>query len=212
MAVDRPDRPTGPGGTATNGSSGCSGSLRRRPFGDADPPRVLAPARRRQGDRIPYSPFNSIPVVAIAPERYLIIDNSVAWVLQDLGDGRTRLIVRTRGHGWFKALFLNIPVLRQCGGVIDYVVGEPLHHYVEKRVYIGIANRAASGAGAPDMAIAVRWRPGKHVFARRRPLIGDNASDPAGHSHGSQGPSHARVVLDRVLHGLRALGGLHQAV
>ena len=67
----------------------------------------------RVGDQIPYSPFNAIPVVAIEPEQYLIIGNSVAWVLQDLGGGRTRLIVRTRGYRWFRSLFRRFPILRQ---------------------------------------------------------------------------------------------------
>jgi hypothetical protein len=95
----------------------------------------------RVGEEIPYSPFNALPVVALEPERYLIIGNSVAWVLQDLGYGRTRLIVRTRGHGWFKALFRKIPLLRELGAVIDYVIGEPLHHYMEKGMCTGIAER-----------------------------------------------------------------------
>ena len=100
----------------------------------------------RVGDAIPYSPFNAIRVVAIEPERYLIIGNSVAWVLQDLGDGRTRLIVRTRGHGWFKALLGKVPLLRELGAVIDYAIGEPLHHYMEKAMCIGIAERAEARA------------------------------------------------------------------
>ena len=32
----------------------------------------------RAGDEIPYSPFNALPVVALEPERYLIIGKSVA--------------------------------------------------------------------------------------------------------------------------------------
>ena len=36
----------------------------------------------RVGDEIPYSPFNAIPMVALEPERYLIIGASVALVLQ----------------------------------------------------------------------------------------------------------------------------------
>jgi hypothetical protein len=58
-------------------------------------------------------------VVALEPEQYLIIGNTVAWVLQDLGDGRTRLIVRTRGYGWFRALFRKVQVLRELGATID---------------------------------------------------------------------------------------------
>jgi hypothetical protein len=72
----------------------------------------------------------------------MIIGNTVAWVLQDRGDGRTRLIVRTRGYGWFRSLFRKIPVLRELGALIDYVIDEPLHHYMEKGMCIGIAERA----------------------------------------------------------------------
>jgi hypothetical protein len=165
----------------------------------------------RVGDKIPYSPFNSIPVVAIAPERHLIIGNSVAWVLQDLGDGRTRLIVRTRGHGWFKALFRKIPLLRQHGGVIDYVVGEPLHHYMENGMHRHRQARAKPSRRSAT-TIAARGRSGKHLCALRCPLIGGPCGAPTGNACGSQAVSHARVVLDRVLHDLRPLGRLQEAV
>jgi hypothetical protein len=102
----------------------------------------------RLGDKIRYSPFNAIPVLAIEPEQYLIIGNSVAWVLQDLANGRTRLIVRTRGYGWFRSLFRKLPVLRELGTVLDYTIGEPLHHYMEKEMCIGLAKRAERRAGA----------------------------------------------------------------
>lgn len=85
---------------------------------------------------------------AVEPQRYLLIGDTVAWVLQDLGDGRTRLIVRTRGHGYVRLLFAKIPVLREVGALIDYVVGEPLHHYMEKGMVIGIAKRAEGRIGA----------------------------------------------------------------
>jgi hypothetical protein len=49
------------------------------------------------------------------------------------------LIVRTRGHGWIRSIFTGIAALRQIGAVIDYVVGEPLHRYMEKAICIGIA-------------------------------------------------------------------------
>jgi hypothetical protein len=116
----------------------------------------------RIGDKIPYSPFRAIPVVAIEPEQYLIIGNTVAWVLQDLGDGRTRLVVRTRGYGWFRLLFLKIPILREIGAVIDYVIGEPLHHYMEKGMCIGIAERAEGRTGASEKA----RRPASDAHAR----------------------------------------------
>jgi hypothetical protein len=106
----------------------------------------------RIGDKIPYAPCNALPVVALEPERHLIIGNSVAWVLQDLDAGRTRLIVRTRGYGWFQALFRKIPVLREFGAVIDYLIGEPLHHYMENGMCTGIAERARTQADATAAA------------------------------------------------------------
>lgn len=104
------------------------------------------------GDTIPYSPFNALPVRAVEPERYLLVGDTVAWVLQDLGDGRTRLIVRTRGHGYVRLLFAKIPVLRQLGAIIDYLVGEPLHHYMEKGMVLGIAARAEGQTSSTSVA------------------------------------------------------------
>jgi hypothetical protein len=104
----------------------------------------------RVGDEVPYGPGMRFPVTAMEPERYLIIGKSEAFVLQDLEDGRTRLIVRSRGYGWIRALFLRVPVLRQVGAVVDYVVGEPLHHYMEKGMLLGIAGRAEGRTAAPS--------------------------------------------------------------
>lgn len=103
---------------------------------------------RRVGDQIPCLPFNAISVVAIEPEHYLIIGNSVAWVLQDLGGGNAAYCPHPRLR-LLRSLFRGIPILRQLGAVIDYVIGEPLHHYMEKGICIGIAERAEGRAGTP---------------------------------------------------------------
>lgn len=95
----------------------------------------------RVGDHIYRARGAKWPVLALEPQRLLIIAGQ-AFVLQDLGDRRTRLIVRTRGPGYVRALFRKIPVLRELGAIIDYVVGEPLHHYMEKGMVLGIAERA----------------------------------------------------------------------
>ncbi|HUO72189.1 MAG TPA: hypothetical protein VMU39_15585 [Solirubrobacteraceae bacterium] len=124
------------------------------------------------GDEIPYSPFNAIRVVAIDPERSLVIGNSVAWVVQDLGDGRTRLVVRTRGYGWFRSLLRPVPVLRELGAVIDYVIGEPLHHYMEKGMCVGITRRVEGRGLVNDRAGARAYRPahGAVTTDARQPL------------------------------------------
>jgi hypothetical protein len=43
-------------------------------------------------------------------------------------------------------------VLRQLGAIIDYVVGEPLHHYMEKGMVLGIAERAEGRPGSTSVA------------------------------------------------------------
>lgn len=105
------------------------------------------------GDLVPYGPGMKFPVTAMEPERYLVVGKSEAFVLQDLGDGRTRLIVRSRGYGWIRAVFLRVPVLRQLGALIDYVVGEPLHHYMETGMLLGIAERAEGRTTPPSQQL-----------------------------------------------------------
>jgi len=96
----------------------------------------------REGDVVPFGVGVRIPVTAIEPEKYLVIGKSWAFVLEDLSDGRTRLLVRTRGPGWVRAPLQRIPVLRQIGAAIDYAIGEPLHHFMERKMMLGVAERA----------------------------------------------------------------------
>lgn len=49
--------------------------------------------------------------------------------------------MRTRG-GWLHEWLAKVPLLRPIGDVIDHVVGEPLHFAMERKMMLGIAERA----------------------------------------------------------------------
>ena len=114
----------------------------------------------RLGDRVPYSRFNAIPVVAFDPPRLLIAGE---WfVLRPLDDGtRTRLLVRTRG-GWLEPFArrgpLVGPILAPVAAVADRGPLELLHHCMEAGMLKGIktrveataARRGPGHAGAPS--------------------------------------------------------------
>ena len=93
------------------------------------------------GDPVWFAPTVGIPVSSIAPERHLVIGESWAFVLEPLPGGRTRFLVRTRG-GWFHDWLADMPILRRVGDVIDHVVGEPLHFAMERKMMLGIKQRA----------------------------------------------------------------------
>ncbi|MGZ8613811.1 MAG: DUF6544 family protein [Actinomycetota bacterium] len=97
--------------------------------------------RLRVGDPVWFAPRVSIPVTALDPERHLVIGESWAFVLEPLPDGRTRFLVRTRG-GWMHEWLSGHPALRRVGDAIDHVAGEPLHFAMERKMMLGIKERA----------------------------------------------------------------------
>lgn len=99
------------------------------------------------GDPVWFAPRVSIPVTSLEPNRHLVIGSSWAFVLEPLPEGRTRLIVRTRG-GWMHEWLADHPALRPIGDVVDHVVGEPLHFAMERKMMLGIKERAERLAGA----------------------------------------------------------------
>jgi hypothetical protein len=93
------------------------------------------------GDPVWFAPRVSIRVTALEPNRHLVIGESWAFVLEPLPGGRTRFLVRTRG-GWMHEWFALLPLARPIGGLIDHVVGEPLHFAMERKMMLGIKDRA----------------------------------------------------------------------
>jgi hypothetical protein len=98
------------------------------------------------GDKVPYSRFNTVDVVAIERPRCLIAGEWL--VLEPLDNGaRTRLIARTRG-GWLEPLARRVPllwpVLWPVAALIERGPGELLHHYMETGMLKGIKARVES--------------------------------------------------------------------
>ena len=68
-------------------------------------------------------------VLAVEPNRALVLEGWGAFVLEPLGDGATRLTVRSRGPGAW-------------GRVSHYLFWEPAHFIMERRMLLGIKARA----------------------------------------------------------------------
>ena len=73
-------------------------------------------------------------VLAIEPYRALVLQGWGAFVLEPLGEGATRLIVRSRGPGAW-------------GRLSHYLFWEPAHFVMERRMLVGIKERAERLAG-----------------------------------------------------------------
>lgn len=100
----------------------------------------------RVGDRIDTGSVGRLRIGAqittCEPNRALVI-GSWAFVLEPLPDGRTRLLNRERDSGWLKvAVPRRSGPLRSLAGVIDYVVGEPLHFAMVRKMLLGLKGRA----------------------------------------------------------------------
>jgi hypothetical protein len=78
------------------------------------------------------------PVTVIEPGRALVI-GTWAFVLRPLPGGRTRLLVRDRDWGYLRAAAPpRLALLRAALGVIDYLIGEPLHFAMERKMMLGL--------------------------------------------------------------------------
>ena len=104
------------------------------------------------GDKVPYSRFNTVDVVALDRPRCLIAGEWL--VLEPLDAGtRTRLIARTRG-GWLEPFARRVPVLWPLlwplAALIERGPGELLHHYMETGMLKGIKARAEASRPHPQ--------------------------------------------------------------
>ena len=95
--------------------------------------------RLSPGDFIPAAPRDVMggravdiarwKVLALEPNHVLVLSGWGAFVLQPIGDGATRLIVRSRGPGAW-------------GRLSHYLFWEPAHFIMERRMLLGIKERA----------------------------------------------------------------------
>jgi hypothetical protein len=91
------------------------------------------------GDLIPAAPPDMMggrlvdvarwKILAVEPNRALVLEGWGAFVLEPLGEGATRLIVRSRGPGAW-------------GRLAHYLFWEPAHFVMERRMLLGIKARA----------------------------------------------------------------------
>lgn len=113
----------------------------------------------RVGDRIDTGSVGRLrigaQVTTCEPNRALVI-GSWAFVLEPLPDGRTRLLNRERDSGWLKMMVPRRSVPLRClAGAIDYVVGEPLHFAMVRKMLLGLRARAEGRAeGQPTSSAA----------------------------------------------------------
>ena len=115
------------------------------------------------GDQVPYGGGVYATVTELEPNRHLVAGE--AFVLRPLPDGRTRVIIRYRGQGYITAaidgLAADAPtavralafVVRRVPGAtllargFDFLVADPLHHYMEMGVLRGLKLRAEGRYG-----------------------------------------------------------------
>ncbi|WLQ05082.1 SRPBCC family protein [Arthrobacter oryzae] len=126
------------------------------------------------GDQVPYGGGVYATVSEIEPNRHLVAGE--AFVLRPLPGNRTRLIVRSRGMGYISAaaqgaaadapLFTKavafalqrVPGAMLLARGIDFLIGDPLHHYMEVGMLRGIKQRA-EGTYDGGQAAVVEGRP-----------------------------------------------------
>jgi hypothetical protein len=109
------------------------------------------------------------PVTVIEPGRALVI-GTWAFVLQPLPGRRTRLLVRDRDWGYLRAAAPpRFALLRAALGVIDYLIGEPLHFAMERKMMLGLKQRAESAATQRGPATSAANDGRRPASSRRSP-------------------------------------------
>lgn len=96
------------------------------------------------------------PVTVLEPNRALVM-GTWAFVLDPLAGGRTRLLVREAYPGLIRlAVPVRFGLLRAIGAAIDYAVGEPLHFVMERKMMLGLKQRAEGAATQPPTSAGRR--------------------------------------------------------
>ncbi|PFG39168.1 hypothetical protein ATJ97_1663 [Georgenia soli] len=88
------------------------------------------------------------PVTVLEPNRALVI-GTWAFVLRPLPGGRTRLLVRERDGGYLRPMVpRRFALARAALGVVDYVVGDPLHFVMDRGMMLGLKERSERAPAA----------------------------------------------------------------
>ena len=108
------------------------------------------------GDRINTGSVGRIvlgsPITVLEPNRTFVM-GTWAFILEPLSGDRTRLLVRERDTGWLRLLASKRSgLLRAMAGLIDYIVAEPLHFAMVRRMMLGLKQRAETSYAAASVA------------------------------------------------------------
>jgi hypothetical protein len=108
------------------------------------------------GDRINTGSIGKLaigsPITVLEPNRAFVM-GTWAFVLRPHSGGGTRLLVRERAAGWLRlAAPRRCGILRAIGSLIDYVVAEPLHFAMVRKMMLGLKQRAEYSLPTKDLA------------------------------------------------------------
>lgn len=110
------------------------------------------------GDRINTGSVGRLEIgsqITVVEEGRALVIGTWAFILQSLEGDRTRLLVRERDSGWIRmAAPKRSGLLRAAGGLVDYVVGEPLHFAMVRKMMLGLKARAESAHARPGSPAA----------------------------------------------------------
>ena len=89
----------------------------------------------------------NFPVLAVDPGKSFVLKGWGCFLLNEIGPGKTRLIVRTHGRP-----------LQSWADHLEYFFMMPMHYLMERRMLIGIKARAEAGPGPPFSSTAdILW-------------------------------------------------------
>ena len=98
------------------------------------------------GDRIDTASIGKFQIgrpVTILEQNEALVIGSWAFILRPVQEDRTRLLVRERDAGWLKyAAPRRSGLLRTIGSLVDYLIGEPLHFTMVRKMMLGVKERA----------------------------------------------------------------------
>jgi hypothetical protein len=108
------------------------------------------------GDRINTGSIGELaigsPITVLEPNRAFVM-GTWAFVLRPRPGGGTRLLVCERDAGWLRlAAPRRSGILRAIGSLIDYVVAEPLHFAMVRKMMLGLKQRAEYSLPRKDLA------------------------------------------------------------
>lgn len=107
------------------------------------------------------------PITVVEPNRAFVI-GTWAFNLRPLPGGRTRLLVRDRDGGYLQVMApRRSALLRAALGVVDYLVGDPLHFVMERQMMLGLKGRSEATHRRHRASIHADGAPVTHRPGRR---------------------------------------------